>query len=268
MIAYINRGFIAEQSLADILRRYFDRLNFDELYNNFHLTITNDHPFAHLIIHPDSANTADVFPSIVITTQSDEKVPDMSNMVQQITPMEYDAADIDSFMKYKREKFIIDEESGEIKYIKDKQGNQVYEPIPGYCLVIDDKKCQKLKEISEEHPLYGISISTRRRDHISVEIWAENNQLKNELYEHLKLFFEGHFINALNEFYRPFNPVVLGSTIRGERSNNFNLDFDMALYGANITFDIDYNVEQIVIDTDIEKPEEIVTEVINRVKEK
>ncbi len=266
MIAYINRGFIAEQAIVDILKRYFDRLNYDELYDNFHLTITNNHPFAHLIIHPDSANTADIFPSIVVTTQNDEKVPDMMNMVQQVREMEYDADDIDTFLKFKREKFIIDE-NGEIKYLYDKQGNPIYEPIPGYCLAVDEKKAAMLKEVAEKKPLYGVSIATRRRDHISVEIWAENNQLKNEIYEHLRMFFDGYFISALNELYRPFNPVVLGSTVRGERSNNFNLDFDIALYGANISFEVDYNVEQIVIDTDITEITDITTEVINHVKE-
>ena len=266
MIAYINRGFIAEQALVDILKRYFDRLNYDELYNNFHLTITNDHPFAHLIIHPDSANTADVFPSLVVTTQSDEKVPDMAGMFQQQTPMEYNAEDVDLFLKCKRQKNVIDED-GEIKWLTDKQGNPIYENIPGYCLAVDDAKAERLKEVAAERPLYGISMLTRRRDHISLEIWAENNQLKNELYEHLRLFLSGHFINALNEFYRPFNPVVMESTVRGERSNNFNLDFDVALYGANISFDIDYNVEQIVIDTDVTDPIEVISEVINHVKE-
>lgn len=266
MIVYVNRGFIAEQSIVDVLKRYFDRLNYDELYDNFHLTITNNHPFAHLIIHPDSANTADVFPSIVVTTQSDEKVPAMANMVQQVSEMEYSAEDIDSFLRYKRQKFIIDD-NGEIKYLYDKQGNPIYEPIPGYCLVVDDKKASQLKEITEERPLYGVSIATRRRDHISIEIWAENNQLKNEIYEHLRMFCDGYFIPALNEFYKPFNPVVIGSTVRGERSNNFNFDYDVPLYGANITFDIDYNVEQIVIDTDIMDITDITTEVINHVKE-
>lgn len=266
MIAYINRGFIAEQALVDVIKRYFDRLNYDELYDNFHLTITNDHPFAHLIIHPDSANTADIFPSIVVTTQSDEKVPDMSNMVQQIVEMEYESEDIDEFLKCKRQKFIINDD-GEISYIKDKQGNPVMELIPGYCLVVDEKKAGELKKIAEERKLYGVSISTRRRDHISIEIWAENNQLKNEIYEHLRMFFSGYLITALNELYRPFNPVVFDSTIKGERSNNFNFDFDVSLYGSNISFDIDYNVEQIIIDTDITEVKDICTEVINHVKE-
>lgn len=267
MIAYINRGFIAEQALVDVLKRYFDRLNYDELYDNFHLTITNDHPFAHLIIHPDSANTADIFPSIVVTTQSDEKVPEMSNMVQQISSMEYSADDIDSFLQYKRQKFVINDD-GEIKYLYDKQGNPIYEPIPGYCLAVDEKKSDQLKKIVEERPLYGVSIATRRRDHISIEIWAENNQLKNEIYEHLRMFFSGYFIPALNELYKSFNPVVFDSTIKGERSNNFNFDFDVPLYGSNITLDIDYNTEQIVIDTDITKPNDIYVEVLNHVKEK
>ena len=266
MITYINRGFIAEQAIADVLKRYFDRLNYDELYDNFHLTITNNHPFAHLIVHPDSANTADVFPSLVVSTQSDEKVPDMSNMFQQQRAMEYNSSDIDIFLRGKRQKSMIDD-NGEVRWMTDKEGNPIYEMIPGYCLAVDEAKTKTMKEIALKRPLYGLSVITRKRDHISIEIWAENNQLKNELYEHLRLFLSGHFMQALQESYTVFSPVVMESTIRGERSNNFNFDFDVALYGANITFDIDYNVEQILIDTNIESPAEIISEVVNHVKE-
>jgi hypothetical protein len=266
MIAYINRGFIAEQAVAEVFRRYFDRLNYDGIYDNFHLTVTNEHPFAHLIIHPDSANTADIFPAITVTTQSDEKVPEMSNMFQQVAEMEFSMADIDGFMNYRRQKFVIGAD-GEKNFLTDKNGEPLYETIPGYCLVVDEGKIARLRECAEKHDLYGVSISTRRRDHVSAEIWAENNQLKNEIYEHLRLFADGYFIPALNELYAPFNPVVPGSTIRGERSNNYNFDFDVPLYGANIAFDIDYNVEQIVIDTDITDTKNITLEVKNHVKE-
>ena len=42
------------------------------------------------------------------------------------------------------------DENGEIKYLYDKQGNPIYEPIPGYCLAVDEKKAAMLKEVAEK----------------------------------------------------------------------------------------------------------------------
>jgi hypothetical protein len=54
--------------------------------------------------------------------------------------------------------------------------------------------------------------------------------------------------------------------VRGQRSNNFNVDFGVDLSGALITFDADYIIEQTVIDTDLDDENIDVMEVINHVK--
>lgn len=266
MLYYLNRGFIVEQALVDIFKRYFARLRLDEVYQNFHISITNDHPFAHLVIHPDSTNTADIFPAIVITTESDGKVPDLVNMPPQFEALELTADDIDILTTCKRPKTIIDEETGEEKTIK-KKGEIVYEIIPGYCNVASDSVIKELKEKAEEkEKLYGISYVNRRRDTISIEIWAENNQLKNELYEQMRNLLETSFNDVLSEKYSMFHPYMIDTTINGQRSNNFNLDFDMPLYGANIKIGVDYNIGQIVIDDEVTDIKDIIAEVKNHVK--
>jgi hypothetical protein len=125
--------------------------------------------------------------------------------------------------------------------------------------------------------IYGATAFIRRHDRISIEIWAENPQLKNELYELIRLFVCGFMKDYLAELYKEFfrelmedseSPlVVFDSSVRGQRSNNFNVDFGIELCGAHITFEADYIIEQSIIDTEIvEINDNLLLEVINHVE--
>lgn len=267
MTYYLNRGFIVEQALVDIIKRYFHSLFLDSVYQNFHISVTNDHPFAHLMVHQDSQNTGDVFPAVVITSESDNKVPDMMGMPPQVEILSLNSSDIDDICENKRIKTYIDEKTGEEVVLVKKDGTTSYENIPGYCVVASDEVVAALKEKAEKQNLYGISLTTRKRDNVSIEIWSENNQLKNEIFEQLRLFLSTSAMDkVLNKKFGMFDPVIPDTSINGQRSNNFNFDFDVALYGAHISFEIDYWIQQIVIDTEIQSIKEIETEVQNYVK--
>jgi len=124
--------------------------------------------------------------------------------------------------------------------------------------------------------IYGATQFIRRRDHISIEIWAENPQLKNELYELIRLYVCGFMKDYLDHLYREYfseleegqSPLaIFDSSVKGQRSNNFNVDFGIELSGAHITFDADYIIEQSVIDTElVEINDNLLLEVINHVK--
>ena len=261
MLYYLNFGFIAEQAIRDIVEHYIDSQRFDRVYQNFHISVVNEHPFAHLVID-DNARASDVFPSIVITSQRDFKTPDFNTMPLQISGIELSADDFEMLKNqgWRNKTKITDD--GE--KVLDKK-----ERIPGYLLVYDEITLDKLKEIAnskEEKKIYGIKTSTRRRDSISVEVWAENNQLKNEIYEHLRIFFSCFLDKVLNERYSFFDTFVLDNTVSGERSSNYNYDFDVVLSGSHISFDVDYSVSQFIIDTDVKDIKNIYLEVINHVK--
>ena len=81
MIYYLNLGFILEQALVDVTKTYIDRLHLDAVYNNFHIGITNEHPFAHMLIE-DNTRANDTFPAVVITSQNDSKVPDLESLME------------------------------------------------------------------------------------------------------------------------------------------------------------------------------------------
>ena len=72
MLCYLNRGLILEQALVSLVREYFETLHLDNKYQNFHISVTTEHPFAELYLH-EGRNASDSFPCVVITTQEDRK---------------------------------------------------------------------------------------------------------------------------------------------------------------------------------------------------
>ena len=267
MLFYLNKGFVVEQALVDLVKRYFDEMDLDSVYKNFHIYITNDHPFAHIIIEGNT-RSSDLFPSVVITTDNDEKVPELSNIPVQVRGVKLFLEDLIELNNIYRDRTSFDSETGIEEKIIDRNGNIVKELIPGYIQVIDNAHFEKLKAICEQKGfVYGLEMKTQKRDRISIEIWSENNQLKNEIYEKLRLYLSGKLLLDLKKY--EFNDVdIFDKSIRGDRSSNFNLDFDVLLHGSHLSFEIDYSIVQYVIDTDIDaEDKDLIMEVVNHVKE-
>jgi len=272
MIYYLNLGFVVEQALRDVIARYIDRLRLDEVYSNFHISVINEHPFAHMIIE-NNPRCADNFPAVIITSESDGKSPELMNVPPQVCGVGFTSDDIDTIINStKRTKTRINENGEVVDVIK--KGEVQKEVIPGYILVCDDKAIEQLKEVANSRTegetkgmVYGVKYNTRRKDHISVEIWSDNNQLKNELYEHLRILCSNSLDRILCDRYSMFDPCVFDGTVSGERSANYNFDFDTLLTGSHIAFDIEYNVAQIILDTEINSiGKDLLLEVINHVK--
>jgi len=235
MIFYMNRGLILENEIVKALKNYFNSLGVAEDYKNYSLNITNEHPFNTLLgVNGEEVDAASLFPAIVVTTSNDSKPGQLDHLVET-NALTLDPEDISAI-------------------------------IPsGYT--ITPEVVEKIREEMEGRGhLFGISTMIRRSDLISIEIWTDNIQLKNELYEMTRLYVCGglkhHLENILNR-----NVAIFDNTIKGQRSNNFNYDFGIDLAGAQITFEADYIIEQSVIDTElIEINGEIILEVINHVK--
>ena len=274
MIYYLNLGFVLEQALVDVTKTYTDRLHLESVYDNFHISVVNEHPFAHMMLE-DSPTANDTFPAVVITSQSDGEVPDLANMMEVNHGVKVTSKDFDElFAAAIRPRTRINEVTGETEIVKKRDGKTVMENVPGYVLIYDEERINQLKDIADSRTteqevggIYGIKIDSRRRDNISVEVWCENDQLKDELYEHLNLFFSCSLDRILHEKFKMFDCAIFGNRIHGERSSNYNFDFDVILTGSHLTFSVDYNVSQIILDTEIENiTTQIFWEVINHVK--
>lgn len=245
MRCYLNRVLVLEQAIKAAIIEYFDNLHLSNMYQNFNVAVTNEHPFAKLILN-DNLNASDSFPCVVITTQEDRKVDDLVSLAVDFRAVGIDSDDFDSITK-------IDENGKEIE---------------GLCAVADEETLEAVKATIEKQGVcYGYSLRIRRKDTLGIEIWAENEQLKNELYGHLQAFVCGDLSRVLQKRFGFFDIELLDHTVVGHRSNNHNYDFGIDLTGAHISLDIDYCIEQLVLDTEHTEINEIETEGFNYVKE-
>jgi len=252
VLCYLNRGIILEQALVALVRDYLDALHLDNKYKNFHISVTSEHPFAELYLH-DGRNASDSFPCVVITTQEDRKPSEFDDLaIVQTEGIGITESDLEEITKTTE------------SYIN-KKGVLKTREIPGLCTVVDDNTLDAIrKTIQKQGFCYGYSMRIRRKDTLGFEVWAENVQLKNEIYEQLRLFITGNLCHQLEAKYSFFDIAIFDNTIVGHRSNNYNFDFDVALSGAHISLDVNYCVEQIVLETELTQvSKEIITEANN-----
>ncbi|QEJ95810.1 hypothetical protein [Treponema phagedenis] len=232
MLYFLNRPLILEHVIVKAFDDYFKALRTQEYYRNWSIHVTNEHPFSLMI--PDFTYNASIFPCVVVSTESDEKPSELMNLVES------------SF-------FIL--EKTDIPLLEEE----------GYVLC-DELKKDLENEFAKKEKLCGVSRVIRRQERISIEIWSENIQLKNELYEMCRLFLAGGIKDALAEYRKKNNVVIFDNTIQGDRSGNFNYDFGVKLAGSRLSFNADYFIEQSIIDTKIDGNKNIIWEVIDNVK--
>jgi len=254
MIFFLNRGLILEQEIVKALKKYFSIIDVPGYYRNHTVVVTNEHPFARMQLpeFPDK-DAASLFPVVVVATESDRK-PDQLASLTDFDFLTLEPGDI------------TEGDGGDPS------------PIEKRYEMMTPKKMAELRkamETREDKRIFGTSHFIRRRDNVSIEIWAENPQLKNEIYELIRLFVCGFMREYLAELYKGFfgelgegqSPLaIFDASVRGQRSNNFNVDFGIELHGAHITFEADYIIEQSVIDTDLVDTDNLLMEVINHVE--
>jgi hypothetical protein len=247
MIFFLNKGLILEQIIAKALQDYFNTLGLGDFYKSVTINVTNRHPFARLLrnsINGDKPQ-ASLFPAIVVATLDDDKPGELAGLIEiggvELTPDYVNPP----------------EEHPEEKSPMEKAG----------FMMMTQAKYQAIRDaVNQRDRVYGISTKVRRQDRIAIEIWAENIQLKNELYEAVRLFVCGFMKESFEKLYGENDFSLFDDTVRGQRSNNFNGELGLDLWGAYITFEADYTIEQTIIDTDLVDENIEFMEVINHVK--
>jgi hypothetical protein len=229
MIYFLNRGLILEQEIVKALKKYLSIIDVPGFYKNFTVSVSNEHPFARIMLSEfPEKDAASLFPVVVVATEDDGKPGEL-----------VDAVDFQYFTL----------EPADIVDKNDEPGSSAVEKR--YMMmtpkIMNDLR-SAMNSRTDKH-IYGATQFIRRRDHISIEIWAENPQLKNELYELIRLYVCGFMREYLEKLYREYfteleegeTPLaIFDSSVKGQRSNNFNVDFGIELSGAHITFDADY----------------------------
>ena len=231
MLIYLNKPLILEHVIKEVLEQYFASLMLDSYYKNWAINVTCEHPFA-LMLSQGAFNKS-LFPSIVVSTISDEKPMDLANLFKM------------------QELHIVKEDIPKLKEKGYMVCNEVIERLE--------------KEIKERDELLGVTHIIRRNEKIAIEIWSENIQLKNELYEHIRLFIAGGIHEATKKYQLNNNLVIFDRTLQGDRSGNYNYDFGVTLVGSRLTFEADYFIEQSLLDTEL-KCKNVIWEVKDYVK--
>jgi hypothetical protein len=255
MIFFLNRGLILEHEVVKAMKKYFDITGVPDYYKNYTVNITNEHPFAKMYLTEAPEKTAiSLFPVVVVATESESKPPELNNLVDGAETISIEMDDITP-----------DGEDG--KSLIERR----YDMITPLII----KRLQDAMDKRKEKRIHGASMYIRRRETICIDIWAENPQLKNEIYELVRLFVCGFLRDYLADLYRRYfnelgegqSPLVIfDSSVKGQRSNNYNLEFGIELCAGQITFEADYIIEQTIIDTEIVDTNNILLEVINHVK--
>jgi hypothetical protein len=219
MIYFLNKGLILETEICKAMQAYFNALGVQHLYPNYTLNISNEYPWARLLMN-SGENAASLFPAITVISESDGHAPNNGHPMAEA------------------EKLIL--EPGDLEHLEEH----------GYA--VDETIVEQLqKEFAGRGNLYGITYVGRRSETISIEIWAENIELKNFLYEDSRLFVLGALHDYLEKYVRKNNLVIFDETINGQRSGTFTNSYGILLAGANIAFQADYMIEQSIIDTDL-----------------
>lgn len=226
MVIYLDRGLVLENALVYLLRKHFEELKTSELYSNFSAKVTNAHPFADIFLH-GADNASDSFPCIVITTESGNKTSDLVSLNPQVRGISFDKPALDWTLE-----------------------NQ---DRPGFVCNVAKSDIEAMNAHFVDHQeIYGYRIMLRKTEKMSIEVWAENEQLKNELFEIVRLWVGCKMTRDLQRLLDGFDISMSDATVQEQRGNNYNLDFGLVLTGAHIGFDIDYSIEQITLDTEAE----------------
>jgi hypothetical protein len=245
MIFYLNKGLILEQMIVKALQDYFNTMGVPDFYKSVTVNVTNKHPFAQLLLNATKGTkfNLSLFPAVVVATETDEKPGELAGLI------ETDGVDL-------KPDYVNPPEPG----AKSPMENE------GFMMMTPAEYQAIRNAVNQKGHVYGIWTKIRRQDRIAIEIWAENIQLKNELYEAIRLFVCGYMKESFEKLYEENDFSLFDNTVHGQRSNNFNVDFGIDLSGALITFEADYSIEQTVIDTELVDENIDFMEVINHAK--
>jgi hypothetical protein len=217
MLYFLNKGLILEQEIVKALQQYFNSLGIDKMFENYTLNISNEHPFALLLNNSGETNALSLFPALIVTSESDNHNQKTEQLLE-IEKLILEPADVDKLIDY------------------------------GY--MIEPEMVERIQgEFVERQELYGITHITRRSERISLQLWADNISLKNDLYEMTRLFLLGGIHEMLEPFIHKNNLAIFDESVTGQRSGTYSDFYGITLAGANIVFDAEYLIEQSVIDT-------------------
>lgn len=218
MIYAITYAPDVELTLVDELRSYFQKeAKAAELFRNHpSIRISQVHPFAYLIDEAVNQTKVPVnlFPSVTIIAENDSKAAQTMATLEEAN---YSAEDIQAIVE-NRERYII-----------------------------SDETVAALQAMAANNPTIFARGSSRVRNMaISIEIWSENIDQKNRIYDLCQAFILGPKRYEVNDLGIKLHEY----SMQGQRSGLYNYDFGKLLYGGQIRVQADAGLAQFFVSTD------------------
>lgn len=211
-----------EDVLCTAFKAYLGDVRWGEYQPNFrNVNVSNDHPFEELVGNINNTEPRpNLFPSVTILSSNDGEVPGMGKGWRPVFLEKTDLVGMNPLLWYTSQSVLTD-----------------------------------LTEIFKtQNQVFGLQHHTMWRDSVSIELWTENIQVKNELYNLAMAFLQGPKMLQLKIDH---DITIHSNSIQGQRSGYYNFDFGRVLYGGRLAFTADYKVLQAVYDSDIESLAEI-----------
>lgn len=238
----INFCPAVEETLRKELQLYLDEsVKITELYpNQIGLNVSLVHPFEYFHAKANGAvsvqeNVTNLFPSVTVLSESDNPIEEIAVNETQMS--------INSDL---------------LAYFKVNNLN----PTDERDVIISNETIAEIETLmSGKTEIMCLGYESRKIERISIEVWADNNIVKNRLYTIVDSFLSGSGGYKLS---RKYNIDIKVDSITGNRSGNYNFDFGKTLFGGILSFDIQYLKQECIFDETTEnmlKTNEIIANV-------
>lgn len=222
-IYIINIAPDVEKIMMDSLRSHlYDEVHFKDIYPNFgNIRVSSVHPFS-ILLEQQIIGTGKVptnlFPSVTLIENISNRNPELPHLSER--------KDVE----------ITDAEVADITANRDKY------------IISDADLAILVTATSEGGTVWADGIESYIRGSFIAEIWSENMEVKNRLFDLVRNFLMGIWKYAILESEN----LRISDSIQGERSGLYNYDFGKVLYGSTMSFEVDYAVMQYKLDTDVD----------------
>jgi hypothetical protein len=222
--------FDIETEVIKIVQKFFQELEFDSIYANFgNINLSTDHPFALLLFAEnvgEDVKPATLFPSVTVCDSADSEDREELGGTYAEFVFDYD----------------------DLKEIENKVSTDL--------ISISESSLARLKQHFQTNSsavAYKRKINIRTT--VDFNVWTQNKLVTNFIYDSLK-----QCIRLYNNEFKQAGMDIHAGGMTGRKSGDYNVDFGILLYGANISVPVDYYISSLYIDVNLGEINDIVVD--------
>lgn len=197
-IYYLSDNSEVDDKVINYLSKYLiEDIKFGAIYRDFkNLSVSKIHPFVKLLSDVNRTKVKDVLPSITVALLEDDGANVAINRSEEMIEM------TSSLLQE-----IEDQEYGLNR-------ENIFDELYGI--------------LNSGNKLFAKQVNRRFNQNLTFEIWADNDIIKDVLYEAVKDFIDFYAESLYDIGMENIN-------IRGKKDGDYNFDFGTVMYGANVT---------------------------------